>query len=99
MYVNSINTVLLQTAKGDVYNPAKPQSVTKIRILLDSGSQHSYITKQVQEALALPTLKQQKMLMKTFGSEQEQERVCHVVKIGLKTIDGNAIEFPSCQYH
>ncbi len=32
--VNSTNTVLLQTAKADVYNPTKPESVTKIRILL-----------------------------------------------------------------
>ncbi len=51
--VNSTNTVLLQTAKADVYNPTRPQSVTRIRILLDGGSQRSYVTKQIQEALAL----------------------------------------------
>lgn len=92
VWVNSTNTVLLQTAKADVYNLARPQSVTKISILLDVGSQRWYITKQVQKALALPILKQQKMLIKTFGSEQVQVLVCDVVNIGLKTIDGNAIE-------
>ncbi len=55
-------------------------------------AKRSYVTKQIQEALALPTLKQQKILIKTFGSEQEQERVGDVVKMGLKTADGNAIE-------
>ncbi len=56
--------------------------------------QHSYVTKHIQEALALPTLKQERILIKTFGFEQEQERLCDIVKIGLKTVGGNAIELP-----
>ena len=32
------------------------------------------------------------MLIKTFGSEQEEERVCNVVKIGLRTVSGVRLE-------
>lgn len=34
------------------------------------------------------------MLIKTFESEQEQERVCDVVKIGLRTVGGVRLELP-----
>ena len=92
MCTNSTTTVLLQTARADVYNPLTPQSFVKVRLLLDSGSRRSYITDRLQESLALPTLKQQRMLIKTFGSEREEERVCNVVKIGLKTVSGVRLE-------
>ena len=63
-------------------------------MLMDGGSQRSYVTERVKNALSLPTEKQQKMLIKTFGSEQEDERVCGVVRICMKTIDGTNIELP-----
>ena len=47
----------------------------------------------VKEVLSLPTEKQQKMVIKIFGSE-EDERVCDVVKIGMATIGGTALELP-----
>lgn len=58
---------------------------------MDGGSQRSYVTNKVREALALSTEKQQKMLIKTFGSEQE-ERMCDVVRIELRTVSGADLE-------
>ena len=34
------------------------------------------------------------MLIKTFGSEQEDEQVCDVVRIGIQTVAGNNLELP-----
>ena len=90
---NDTMAVLLQTARTYVYSPTSPQSMVEVRVLMDGGSQRSYI-RSVKKALSLPTVKQQKMLIKTFGSEQEDEQVCDVVRIGIQTIDGNNLELP-----
>lgn len=42
--VNAKHTILLQTARAMVFNPEVPQSTMEVRIVLDSGSQRSYIT-------------------------------------------------------
>lgn len=34
------------------------------------------------------------MLIKAFGLEREEERVCDVVKIGLRTVSGDRLELP-----
>ena len=81
-------------AKADVYNSLSPQSLVKVRVLLDSGRQRSYITHHLQRSLALPSLKQQKMLIKIFGLEREEERVCDVVKIRQRTVSGVGLELP-----
>jgi len=70
MCADTTMAVLLQTARADVYSPMSPQSVMKVRVLLDNGSQRSYITNCIQQALALPMLKRQ-MLIKTFRSARE----------------------------
>lgn len=86
--------VLLQTARTYVYSPMRPQSRMEVRVLMDGGSQLSYVTNRVKGALSLPTEKQQKKLIKIFGSEREDEQVCDVVRIGLWTIDGTNLELP-----
>lgn len=49
---------------------------------------------QCSRLLSLPTLKQQKMLIKTFGSQHEQKRVCDLVRVGLKTVHWSDLELP-----
>lgn len=41
---NETKTVLLQTAQAKMYNPSSTHLVYKLRVLLDSGSQRSYMT-------------------------------------------------------
>ena len=62
-------------------------------MLMDGVSQRSYVTNRDRESLSLSTEGQQKMLIKMFESEQE-ERVCDVVRIGLKTVGGANLELP-----
>ena len=94
MCTNNTMAVLLQTARTYVYSPTSPQSTVEVRVLMDGVSQRSYVTNRVRESLSLPTEGQQKMLIKMFESEQE-ERVCDVVRIGLKTVGGADFELPS----
>lgn len=46
-------SVLLQTARATVYNPQKPQLSLRVRAILDSGSQRSYVTNKIKSALSL----------------------------------------------
>ena len=61
--------VLLQTARTAAHNPHKPQCKMEVRILLDRGSQRSYISQQVQEKLSLLPVGEQKLSIATFGAE------------------------------
>lgn len=55
-YSNSATPVFLQTAQAMVYNPQNPQCKVKARIILDSGSQRTYLTDNLKNTLQLPTL-------------------------------------------
>ena len=57
----------------------------KVRVILDSGSQRSYITNRVRNQLNLPTEKTETMVIKTFGSEEERIQTCDSVKFVLKS--------------
>ena len=43
---NNVKTILLQTARARVYNPSTPQSTIEMHVLLNSGSQRSYMTER-----------------------------------------------------
>ena len=44
LHVSANKTVFLQTAQADLCNPLTPQLTMRVRVVLDSGSQRSYIT-------------------------------------------------------
>ena len=75
--------VLLQTARASIYNPAQPQHSIEVWVLLDSGSQKSYITEQEKGRLALQPSGEQHLCIATFGSIREEPKVCQIVKIGM----------------
>ena len=91
-YVSARMPVLLQTAKARVYNLDEPQRIKEIRILLDSGSQRSYVAKKVQDTLSLTTKSVETMLIKTFGSDQENKQTCDVVRLGMSLKNGGHLE-------
>lgn len=93
MYVSAGKTVLLQTARVLVYNPDAPQSSLEIRAVLDTGSQRSYVTNQVKDALALKPEGEQCMSIISFGSDKRNTQRCEVVKVGMKMRDGTDKEF------
>ena len=51
MCVGVDKSVLLQTAQVSIHNPHKPQPSLRVRAILDSGSQRSYVTNKVKNAL------------------------------------------------
>ena len=60
-YSNSSTPVLLQTAQAIVYNPQRPECKVKARIILDSGSQRTYLTDNLKNILQLPVLERKQV--------------------------------------
>ena len=48
LYIQASRGVLLQTAQAIVFNPHQPDHSLEVRVILDSGSQRSYITEQLK---------------------------------------------------
>ena len=85
LFVSSKTPVLLQTAQATITQGDATVNSAKVRVILDSGSQRSYITNRVRNQLNLPTEKTETMVIKTFGSEEEIIQTCDSVKFVLKS--------------
>ena len=73
--------VLLQTALTSIYEPRRPQDTLRVRLILDSGSQHSYISSQAKEALHLVPEDECHLAVATFGSKRGEAQRCEVVRM------------------
>ena len=80
---NNRRMVLLQTARARVHNPSDPHRTMEVRLLLDGGSQRSYITDRVRKLLALEPSGEDRLSIAAFGSHREKPRVCSIVNVGL----------------
>ncbi|CAB4006506.1 Hypothetical predicted protein, partial [Paramuricea clavata] len=56
-----------------------------VRVILDGGSQRSYITSRTQDLLSLPTERTETMSIKTFGSGEETLTTCDSVNFILES--------------
>ena len=65
-----------------------PAGRVPIRILLDSGSQLSYITKTLKERLGLESIQKERLHVNTFGSASFNTRSCEVVRLQIETLSG-----------
>ena len=81
--VKSKNEVLLKTASVLAVGENSATTVP-IRMLLDDGSQKSYITNSLKTQLKLKPVKKQTVYLNTFGSDHYQKHVLNVVKLKLK---------------
>ena len=84
--------LLLQTTVTIVYNPHQLFLSAQTRNILDSGSQRSYIIQRLREDLGLCPERAERVVVKTFGSTDEKELHCDVVKLLMKTTDGDELE-------
>ena len=89
--VGATKSVLLPTAQVDVYKSETPQQTLRVRAILDTGSQRSYITSRVKEALTLRKEGERCMAITTFGSVECNVQKCEVVQLCLKTRDGGRL--------
>ena len=81
--VKSKNEVLLKTASVLAVGENSATTVP-ILVLLDDGSQNSYITNSLKTQLKLKPVKKQTVYLNTFGSDHYQKHVLDVVKLKLK---------------
>ena len=93
VYIDANTTVLLQTARALVYNPDMPQFPQEIRMVLDPGSQRSYVTNRVKDVLQLRPEGSQQISVVTFGSNRRNSQDCEIVRIRMKFKDGSDKEF------
>ena len=80
--------VLLQTAFTSIYDPRKPEERLQVRLILDSGSQHSYISRRAKEALHLIPEDECQLAIAAFGSKRSEQQRCEIVRVRAKTCDG-----------
>ena len=88
LYVGADETTLLQTARAVLYNPNRPDSIVRVRAILDTGSQRSYVTDGVKQALSLETEEVQQLSIATFGAAGHKSQRFEVLRVGLKMKDG-----------
>ena len=90
-------TVLLQTAKAMAVNDVNSKTA-QVRILLDTGSQRTYITSRLKSKLNLSPVKSETLHLNTFGDERYTKQQCHVVNLRLQGSQGeieiSALCFP-----
>lgn len=92
LYVNGASPIFLQTAKAVIYKPGSPRVRSQVRLLLDSGSQRTYVTTQVKEELGLLSEGRQFILIKTFGSTEERTQTVDIVHFSAETEQGHEIQ-------
>ena len=84
------NNVLLQTARSKAYSA--DNQLVPVRVLLDSGSQRSYITNSLKAKLKLVPLRQERLALNTFGNTECKRENCDLIAVTLQGKMGEDIE-------
>ena len=92
MCASSNDIILLQTALANVSNPEDPSLVQKFRIVMDCGSQRSYLAARVRDNLSLSATDNENLSIAAFGSTKRVPRTCNVVRISVHTKTGESQE-------
>ena len=87
---SNVANVLMQTASAVVRNGEKGSSST-IRLILDSGSQRTYITKELTKELKLKLSEPKELSVVTFGVSQPKNIQCHSSQLQLVMKDENTL--------
>ncbi|XP_045158369.2 uncharacterized protein LOC123524328 [Mercenaria mercenaria] len=69
--ISSSEMVLMQTARTEVKGPMQNQC-KNVRVLLDSGSQRTYITQALAEKLGIKQGKEEQIKLVTFGTQNDK---------------------------
>ena len=97
--VSARGPVLLQMARIKLFNPENPERSVEIRAILDTGSQQSYATKKVKDALSLRCHAKRTMSVTTFGASDKRTQTYDVGRIGITTKDGQKSEINGVCLH
>ena len=66
-----------------IHNPTDSHSSLEVRLLLDSGSQKSYISERARGLLQLDAVGKQSLSIATFGSRKSNVKVCTIVDVAI----------------
>ena len=89
LFIDTKTSVLIQTAKIFVSRADDPNHRIQARLTFDTGSQRSYVSTRLKNALQLPTINQEKLMIKTFGSETGQIQSRDLVQL---CVQGTTLE-------
>ena len=84
--------MLLQTVRVRLFNPSNPRRLIEVRAILDTGSQQSYTTEKVKDALLLYCHEKRTMSVVTFGESNKKTLIYDVVRVGVTTREGQQQE-------
>ena len=80
---DNLPTVFLQTARAVIYHPNDPHISLEVRLILDGGSQKSYISRRACDWLGVEPREEQSLSIATFGSNKGCVKVCPIVGVGM----------------
>ncbi|CAB4027136.1 Hypothetical predicted protein [Paramuricea clavata] len=86
LYVGTRASILLQTAKVNIYKPGMLENRVNARLILDSGSQRSFETTRVKNQLNLDAEGTENIMIKTFGGEAEELQTCEFLHFNIETV-------------
>ena len=83
IFTDNQNNILLQTAIGHV-SSIKRSDYRDVRLMFDSGSQRTYVTNELREALHLPSIRTENLIIQTFGNKNSNVERVDVVQMKIK---------------
>ena len=84
--------ILLQTAKAVASSLTKLSTTTTVRIILDGGTQRSFIREEVQQKLKLTPTRQELLTINAFGgAAAAQPHHRDVIKGAIQALDGSPV--------
>ena len=91
--VGNGGAVLLQTANATVCSPADPTRTATVKVVMDGGSQRSFVAYDVTKQLGLPTLQDEWICLNPFGSREGSAASCvQIVRLRVQCTDGGVID-------
>ena len=88
---------MLQTAYSNASNNELSLSSTA-HIMFDGGSQKSYITAHLKKKLHLKTIRNEKIILKTFGSTEGKVSIVDVVNLKTKCRNNEFVNIEALWY-
>ena len=82
------NKVLLQTAVTYAHGGSSSSPIP-VHVLLDSGSQRTYITNSLKKQLGLIPIRTETLNLNTFGDEHFTKQLCDMVQLSLTGKNSN----------
>ena len=67
--------------------PRNFETEMALRVLIDGGSQRTYISKDLRNKLRLPTFKAEQLVINTFGTNESEIKQYDLVKFVMKSKD------------